>query len=297
MGQLRADSRFHVMTLQGGRTLLVGAVTERAVFAAGGDNAMVGAVHLLNVQRFRQFLKEIRRTVIEPIHIFVAGVAGGPHVGIERAAGLTDGLRPVVAGIGGVLAGGTVQKIALALAVQTGAVRILNISGQRGFPVAGVLRNTEHLKGGGLVADAAIKCFPRHHRVCVKFVGAVQSLLPMLRRVMVAVLLGGKGRGDEGEHDGYDQKEGRQPPGGMMIVFQITPPKFVAEIRKALGTLCPKGLLLQFRLFLRRLLFLPLVQQGHDLVLHLTGRDLLAKILAQFCGGKNHFIYLLFLLA
>lgn len=56
-------------------------------------------------------------------------------------------------------------------------------------------------------------------------------------------------------------------------------------------------LLLQFRLFLRRLLFLPLIQQGHDLVFHLPGRDLLAKILAQFCGGKNHFIYLLFFLA
>lgn len=119
----------------------------------------------------------------------------------------------------------------------------------------------------------------------------------MFRRVMVAVLLGGKGRGDQREHDGYDQKEGRQPPEGMMIVFQIAPLKFVAEIRKVPGTLCPKGLLLQFRLFLRRLFFLPLVQQGHDLGLHLTGRDLLAKILAQFCGGKDHCIYLLFLLA
>ena len=297
MGQLRADGRFHVVPLQGGTFLLVGAITERTIFAAGGDNAMVGAVRLLNGLRFRQFLKEIRRTVIEPIHILVAGVTGSTHVAVDGAADLANGFRPVVAGIGGVLAGGAVQKIALALAVQTGAVRILDISGQRCFPVAGVLGNTEHLKGGGLVANAAIKGFHRHHRVCIQFVGTVQRLPPMLRRVMVAVLLGGKGRGDQGEHDGYDQKEGRQPPGGMMVVFQITPPKFVAEIRKAPGTLCPKGLLLQFRLFLRRLLFLPLVQQGHDLVLHLTGRDLLAKILAQFCGGKNHFIYLLFLLA
>ena len=206
MGQLRADGRFHVVPLQGGTFLLVGAITERTIFTAGGDNAMVGAVHLLNGLRFRQFLKEIRRTVIEPIHILVAGVTGSTHVAVDGAADLAYGFRPVVAGIVGVLAGGAVQKIALALAVQTGAVRILDISGQRGFTVTGVLRNTEHLKGGGLVADAAIKGFPRHHRVCVQLIGTVQSLLPMLRRVMVAVLLGGKGRGDQGEHDGYDQK-------------------------------------------------------------------------------------------
>ena len=140
-----------------------------------------------------------KRQVIEPIHILVAGVTGSAHVAVDGAADLTDGFRPVVAGIVGVLAGGAVQKIALALAVQTGAVRILDISGQRSFTVTGVLRNTEHLKGGGLVTDTAIKGFHRYHRVCIQFVGTVQRLLPMLRRVMVAVLLGGKGCGQSGE--------------------------------------------------------------------------------------------------
>ena len=93
MGQLRTNGRFHVVPLQGGTFLLVGAVTERAVFAAGGDNAMVGAVHLLNGLRFRQFLKEIRRAVIEPIHILVAGVTGSAHVAVDGAADLTDGFR------------------------------------------------------------------------------------------------------------------------------------------------------------------------------------------------------------
>ena len=193
MGQLRADAALHVVSLQCGTFLLIGAITERTVFTAGSNDTVEITICLLNGFAFRQRLKEVRRAVIEPIHILVAGITGSTHITVDGAADLADGLGPVVSCIKAIHPRRAVQKIALALAVQTGAVRILDISGQRRFPIAGVLGNTEHLKGGGLVTNTAIKGFRRHHRVCVQFVGTVQRLLPMLRRVVVAVLLGGKG--------------------------------------------------------------------------------------------------------
>ena len=46
---------------------------------------------------------------------------------------------------------------------------------------------------------------------------------------------------------------------------------------------------------LGRLLGLPIVQQGDNLILHLTGRLVLAEILFQFCAIDNHVAILLFL--
>ena len=202
----------------------------------------------------------------------------------------------MVAGVIGVLARGAVQQVALAFPVQAGAVRILDVAGQGCLPVAGVLRDTEHLERGSLPTLTAIKGFDGHSRVGVQFVGTVERLDPVFRRVMVVVLLGGKGRGNKGEHDSHNQKQGHQPPGGMVMNLQFAPPNnHHVEMEKAPGTMCPKGSLLQFRLLLRRLLFLPLVQQGHDLLLHLPGRDFLAEILVQFVRADNHLTDLLLL--
>ena len=60
-------------------------------------------------------------------------------------------------------------------------------------------------------------------------------------------------------------------------------------------------LLLLIRFFLvglgklGRLLLFPVGQQGHDLILHLAGRGLLAEELFQFRAGNNHVTILLFL--
>ena len=122
MGQLRADAALHVVALQGGIFLLERAIAERAILPASSGDAVILAVYLLNGLRFRQFLKEIRCAVIEPIHIFTTGVIGGPHVGIERAASLAHRFRPVVAGVVGILAGGAVQQVALAFPVQASTI-------------------------------------------------------------------------------------------------------------------------------------------------------------------------------
>ena len=117
MGQLRSDGAVYVVALQGGIFLLEGAIAEATVAPAGGGDTVIAAVHLLNDLRLRQLLKEVGGAVIEPIDVFVTGVVGGPHVGVESTAGLAHRFRPVVAGVIGVLAGGAVQQVALALTV------------------------------------------------------------------------------------------------------------------------------------------------------------------------------------
>ncbi|VUX22566.1 Uncharacterised protein [Dorea longicatena] len=110
VGQLRADAALHVVSLQGGRTFLVGAITESAVFAAGGGDTVILAVHLLNGFRIRQSLKEIVGAVIKPIHILQVTVIGLCHIGVNTTAGFTNSLGPMIAGIVGVLTGDTVQN-------------------------------------------------------------------------------------------------------------------------------------------------------------------------------------------
>ena len=122
MGQLRADTALHAVTLKGGIFLLERAKAESAILPAGGGDAVVGVIHLLDGDFLGQFLEEVCRAVIEPIYIFTTGVVGGPHVGVEGAAGLAHRLCPVVAGVVGILAGGAVQQVALALPVQASAV-------------------------------------------------------------------------------------------------------------------------------------------------------------------------------
>ena len=162
MGQLRADGAVHVVALQGGAFLLEGTIAEAAVAPSGGGDAVIAAVYLLNGLRFRQLLEEIGGTVVEPIDVFVAGVIGGTHVGIKGAAGLTDRLGPVVAGVIGVLAGGAVQQVALAFPVQAGAVRILDVAGQGRLSVPRVLRDAKHPERGVLVAYAAVEGLDGH---------------------------------------------------------------------------------------------------------------------------------------
>ena len=210
MGQLGPDGAVHVVALQGGIFLLEGAIAEAAVAPTGGGDAVIAAVHLLNGLRFRQLLEEVLRTVIEPIHVFVTGVIGGTHVGVKGAAGLTDRLRPVVAGVVGIHAGGAVQQVALALPIQAGAIRILDVAGQSRLAVAGVLRYTEHLERGVLVTHAAVEGLDGHDGVGVQLVGPVERLLPMLGGVVVAILLPRKGCGHQGEQHRHGQERGQQ---------------------------------------------------------------------------------------
>ena len=106
--QLWPDAALHAVPLQDGIGFLVRAVAEAAVFAAGGDDAVIRAVRLLDGFRFGQLLKKVVGAVVQPVHILLVAVVGLCHIGIDIAANLADGFRPVVAGICGVLAGYTV---------------------------------------------------------------------------------------------------------------------------------------------------------------------------------------------
>ena len=221
---------------------------------------MVGIVYLLNGLCHRQLLEKIGRAVINPVDVAEIAVIRLAHVGVEAATGLAHRLCPVVAGIVGVLPRHAVQDSACALAANQGAIRIPHIPAHGRLAVPGIFRGAQDFKGRGLAALSAGKCFDSDHGIGVQLVGTVICLFPVFSGIVVAVLLGGKGRGDQGEHDGYHKQQGRQPPGGMVMNVQFAPPKCDLEMEKALGTKCLKGLLLQIRRFLRRLLFLPLVQ-------------------------------------
>ena len=229
MGQLRADGALHVVALQGGRFLLECAVAEPAVFAAGGDDAVILAVCLLNGLCFRQFLKEIVGAIVEPIDVLQVTVVRLGHVGVNTPAGFTHRFRPVVGGVIGVLAGYAVQNGTLAGAIYKGAVRVFHIPAHGSLAVPGIFRGAEHDKGSLLLADLAVECFVGHGGVGVQFVGAVIGLLPVLSGVVVTVLLGGKGGGHHADAQNHGQQQGRHALQAMpgCLAFQAFFPPFV----------------------------------------------------------------------
>ena len=229
MGQLRADGALHVVALQGGRFLLECAVAEPAVFAAGGDDAVILAVCLLNGLCFRQFLKEIVGAIVEPIDVLQVTVVRLGHVGVNTPAGFTHRFRPVVGGVIGVLAGYAVQNGTLAGAIYKGAVRVFHIPAHVSLAVPGIFRGAEHDKGSLLLADLAVECFVGHGGVGVQFVGAVVGLLPVLSGVVVTVLLGGKGGGHHADAQNHGQQQGRHALQAMpgCLAFQAFFPPFV----------------------------------------------------------------------
>ena len=229
MGQLRADGTLHVVALQGGRFLLECAVAEPAVFAAGGDDAVILAVRLLNGLGFRQFLEKIVRAIVEPIDVLQVAVVRLGHVGVNAPAGFTHGFGPVIGGVVGVLPRHTVQDGPLALAVYHRSIRILDVPTHGRLAVPGIFGGTEHDEGSLLLADLAVECFVGHGGVGVQFVGAVVGLLPVLSGVVVTVLLGGKGAGHHTHAQNHGQQQGRHALQAMpgCLAFQAFFPPFV----------------------------------------------------------------------
>ena len=216
MGQLRADAGLHVVALQRGVLRVVGAVTEAAILAARGDNTVVLPVYLFNLDALRQVLKEVSGTVIQPVDVFTVAVLGFRHIAVDGPTGLTDRLGPVVAGIISVLAGGAVIDVALAVSVDGCAVRVFHVPVHGRLTVPGVLRGPVGQERGLLLALAALESLMGDNGVGVQLIGAVIGLLPVFRRVVIAVLLGGGGRRHQGgqHHDG---KEACQQRAGTMV--------------------------------------------------------------------------------
>ena len=216
VGQLRPDAGLHVVTLQRGVLCVVGAVTEAAILAARGDNTVVLPVYLLNLDALRQVLKEVGGTVIQPVDVFSVAVVGFRHVAVDGPAGLTDRLGPVVAGIISVLAGGAVIDVTLAVSVDGRAVRVFHVPVHGRLTVPGVLRGPVGQERGLLLALAALESLMGDNGVGVQLIGAVVGLLPVFRRVVIAVLLGGGGRRHQGDQH-HDGKEACQQRAGTMV--------------------------------------------------------------------------------
>ena len=216
MGQLRADAGFHVVALQRGVLRVVSAVTEATILAARGDNTVVLPVYLLNLDALRQVLKEVGGTVIQPVDIFSVAVVGFRHVAVDGPAGLTDRLGPVVAGIISVLAGGAVIDVTLAVSVDGRAVRVFHVPVHGRLTVPGVLRGPVGQERGLLLALAALESLMGDNGVGIQLIGAVIGLLPVFRRVVIAVLLGGGGRRHQGDQH-HDGKEACQQRAGTMV--------------------------------------------------------------------------------
>ena len=199
---------------------MIGAVAERAVGAALGGNSVIGIVRVLVGNAFVQFLRKCGGTVIQPVDIFQIAVLAFAHICVDAAAGFADGFGVVISGIGGVLAGDAVHGITLTDTIYHRAVRIFHIAAKCRLAIAGIFGNAEHLKRCGFAALTAFEGFAGHNTVGVQLIGTAGCLHPVLGRVVVAVLLGGKSGGDHAHTHDQRQKQ-RQRSAGIMVLFQI----------------------------------------------------------------------------
>ena len=218
--RLGQDFRHHIVAFQLAADRMVGAVAECAVGAALGGNSVIGIVRVLIGNGFVQFLRKCGGTVIQPVDIFQIAVLAFAHICVDAATGLTNSLCVVISGIGGVLAGDTVHGITLTDTIHHRAVRIFHIAAECRLAIAGIFGNAEHLKRCGFAALTALEGLAGHNTVGVQLIGTAGCLHPVLGRVVVAVLLGGKGGRDHAHTHDQRQKQ-RHRSAGIMVLFQI----------------------------------------------------------------------------
>ena len=198
---------------------MIGTVAECAVGAALGGDSVIGIVRVLVGNGFAQFLRKCGGTVIQPVDIFQIAVLAFAHICVDAAAGFADGFGVVISGIGGVLAGDAVHGITLTDTIYHRAVRIFHIAAKCRLTIAGIFGNAEHLKGCGFAALTALEGLAGHNTVGVQLIGTAGRLHPVLGRVVVTVLLGGKGGGDHAH--AHDQRQQQcQRSAGIMVLFQ-----------------------------------------------------------------------------
>ena len=215
--ELRNDVGVQRVTLQATFMGVLGAVAERAVVAAVNRDHVIGVVHIFIGHFLVQRLNEIGVTVIKPIDVFGAAIILSAAVGVHRTAGVAAGFCPMVAGVGGIHAGNAVQDGPRAGAVQQGAVRILDVPGQRGLAVAGVFRRPPDGKRCRLAAYEAVKRFRRGDGVYVQLIGPVDRFLPVFGGVAVKHLFRKHG-GGKAHTERQDQEQGDQAMMPVLIM-------------------------------------------------------------------------------
>lgn len=191
MSGLGQSLRFHVMPFQHGGPLIIRAVAEAAVGAALRDGAVVLAVYIFVGNGLRQILSKLRGAVIQPVDVLQIAIFALTHIGVERAAGFTNGFRIMIPSVVGVFAGRPIQHRALADAIHHGAIRVFDITAHGSLPITGILRNTPDGEIRVFPAGGAVEGLVGDDGVDIQFIGSIAGLLPMLDGIMVAVLLGG----------------------------------------------------------------------------------------------------------
>lgn len=112
------------MTLQLRAGLIARTIAETAVGAAFGGNGVVGVICVLICYALIQIFHELGSTIVQVVHIAAKAIAVDAAIAVHGAAGITHCLGPVVAGVVGILTGGTIQNNTFPLTAEQSAVRI-----------------------------------------------------------------------------------------------------------------------------------------------------------------------------
>ena len=217
IAELRNDVYMEIMGLKRLGMGVAGAVAELAVASAVNNLLVVGGISVFIGHDIIQILREGRGAVIQPVDVFAECVITEAKISVHRAAGFAASLGPVVAGIGGVDAGSAVQDCASTRSAEESTVRIADVPDHRRLTILGVFRSTPDLEAGRLLTDITVESLVGHGGIDVELVGAVGSVHPPLRRVVIAILLAGEsGNGDQTHHGDDDQQHCEQPTTAML---------------------------------------------------------------------------------
>lgn len=126
------------MALQLRTGLIDRTIAETAVGAAFGSDGVVGVICVLICYALIQIFHELGSTIVQVVHIAAKAIAVDAAIAVHGAAGITHCLGPVVAGVVGILTGGTIQNNTFPLTAEQSAVRVHDIAGQCRFSISGI---------------------------------------------------------------------------------------------------------------------------------------------------------------
>ncbi len=118
------------------------------------DGAVVLAVYIFVGNGLRQILSKLRGAVIQPVDVLQIAIFALTHIGVERAAGFTNGFRIMIPSVVGVFAGRSIQHRALPTP-STMVHRYLTLR-LNGLPIR-YIQDAEHIKDVALPHSPHLK--------------------------------------------------------------------------------------------------------------------------------------------
>ena len=159
---------------------------------------------------------------MEDVDVLVPGVRGPTGlIAVPVPAAAAHRLRPVIAGIGGVLAGHARVQIAHRLLIHAHAVGILDVAVHGRLAGLRVLRHPPDGEVRIVPAGGAVEGLVGHDGVDVQLVGPIAGLHPVLCGIVVAVLLPGHRAGDHADTQDQRQQQRHGTAGNGMILIQV----------------------------------------------------------------------------